>query len=259
MNCPGRDAQGCVVEGVPTWLIGKISLWVDNAGSPRLGIAGTEARAALETAVASWMDVVCEGGAPPELELVVEGTRANAKPGFTPGAININSISFVDTDWTGPKGAAATTRATVDKQTGEIVDVDILINSGEFAIAIAPGPDEMSLVGILAHEVGHLIGLDHSNVRDATMRDGAETTTAAQTVELESLAPDDVAGVCAVYETAPVRPTEPTDPKPDPNQAAPSNGEKGCALRSPGGSRESSGRFALALAACVAILRARRR
>jgi hypothetical protein len=252
MDCYARDAQGCRASGVPVWLIGKISLWVDESGSPRLGITGAETRAAMDSVVASWMDVVCKDGAPPELDLVVEGTRRNARAGFSPGAVNINSIDFVDSGWTGPKGAAAVTTATVNEQTGELVDVDIRINSGEFPIAITPGPNELSLLGLLTHEVGHLIGLDHSPVKEATMRDGAETTGASQVVELESLAPDDIAGVCAIYETAPVRPTQPTEPDPT---ATPGGGDGTCALHSPAGTGGSPGAIALAFAAVVALRR----
>jgi hypothetical protein len=75
MDCYARDAQGCKASGVPVWLTGKISLWVDESGATRLGITGAETRAAMESVVASWMDVFCKDGAPPELDLVVEGTR----------------------------------------------------------------------------------------------------------------------------------------------------------------------------------------
>jgi hypothetical protein len=252
MDCYARDAQGCKASGVPVWLTGKISLWVDESGSPRLGITGAETRAAMESVVASWMDVVCKDGAPPELDLVVEGTRPDARAGFKRGAVNINSIDFVDSGWTGPKGAAAVTTDTVNGQTGELIDVDIQINSGEFSIALAPGPDELSLIGLLTHEVGHLIGLDHSPVKDATMRDGAETSEAAQVSELESLATDDIAGACAIYETAPVRPSQPNEPDP---YATPRGGDGGCALHSPAGTRESSGFLVAALAAAAVVRR----
>jgi hypothetical protein len=54
---------------------------------------------------------------------------------------------------------------------GEILDVDLVVNpAGDFVIAAAPPPpDSFDLPGILVHEIGHALGLDHTGIQGATM------------------------------------------------------------------------------------------
>lgn len=60
------------------------------------------------------------------------------------------------------------------------------------------GPFDMDIQGVAAHEYGHALGLDHSLVAGATMQGGAS----GNQVENRSLAPDDIAGVQALYGVA---------------------------------------------------------
>lgn len=89
-------------------------------------------------------------------------------------------------------------------QTGEILDADIVFNADQFDFvdveALAecdPSRDRSTFdfENTLVHEIGHLIGFDHVNISDATMHAEAR---ACETIK-RSLAPDDEAGICAVY------------------------------------------------------------
>jgi hypothetical protein len=54
----------------------------------------------------------------------------------------------------------------------------------------------IDLQNTVTHEVGHVLGLAHSDVQGATMA----ATTGAGEISKRTLAPDDLAGICAVYQ-----------------------------------------------------------
>jgi len=94
----------------------------------------------------------------------------------------------------------ALTILTYNKQSGAIVDADILLKDVDpthFCLYnCAQGLN--NLRNTLTHESGHFIGLDHSPDMDATMYAYA----AAGDVKKITLAQDDLNGACTVYRTA---------------------------------------------------------
>lgn len=69
------------------------------------------------------------------------------------------------------------------------MDADILLPSLETIADFNP-------IAIIAHELGHMLGLDHSDDGSALMRNGFWP---ALSYEYTSLRPDDIAGVTALY------------------------------------------------------------
>ncbi len=196
-NCV-QDQNGCLVTGEPlAWRRRDVSVAVDPAGSARLGITAAQTAEVLQRAFDSWQQVSCPLGGRPSLSLRVADPR--------PGAMNEGDalVTYVDTGWTSPKGYGAITELTVDGDTGAIEHALLHINSETHALAIDAQAPAVDLQAVLTHEVGHLIGLDHSRVPGATM---VAETQAFGTSELRSLDADDIAGVCALY---PVREPEP--------------------------------------------------
>ena len=57
----------------------------------------------------------------------------------------------------------------------------------------SPGPADLG--SIVTHEIGHFIGIGHSEIEEATMF----ASNARESVEKRTLAPDDIAAVCTVY------------------------------------------------------------
>jgi hypothetical protein len=189
-NC-AQDQNGCVVTGEPlAWKGRDVSVAVDPAGSARLGITAEQTAQVLQRAFDSWQQVSCPSGERPSLSLRVAEVSV--------GSMNEGDaiVTYVDTGWPYPRSYGAVTELTVDADTGAISNALLHINSETHALAIDAQAPAIDLEAVLTHEVGHLIGLDHSRVAGATM---VAETQAFGTRELRSLDADDIAGVCALY------------------------------------------------------------
>jgi MYXO-CTERM domain-containing protein len=162
--------------------------------------------------------------------------------GLAPRAANDrrNTIIFRDTSWCGldstggcdptrPYDPAAPAMTTVSARltTGEILDADIEINALNFAWADRVAHPELvvryDLQNVLTHEIGHLLGLDHSCFLAGQSRpsdnagqpvpDCANAPASVQAttmfpsnvpgdLEKRTLEPDDRAAVCGIYPAA---------------------------------------------------------
>ena len=157
----------------------------------------------------------------------------------------VSVIKFRDTTWCRPAvdgkpmkchshaAAGVTTAVYVnepgDPRDGELVDADIELNGVDFALAVdgqSDGPPgcQADLANTLTHEVGHLLGLEHTCLTpaDAPHVDGAGQPVPLCTSPLTpaqidatmfpfqecgetskaSLSDDEVAAMCAIYPTA---------------------------------------------------------
>jgi hypothetical protein len=114
------------------------------------------------------------------------------------------SVSWVTTSeaWSaiGSKAELARTQLSYRVQSGTLVDANILVNLGDHAFSLDETclDDRYDLRYTLTHELGHLFGLDHSEVVAATM--SAKATEGD--CEGRSLEADDLAGYCAIYPAA---------------------------------------------------------
>lgn len=211
-TCGIHPTTRCPTSGLPLyWPDTCVTFGVNQAGSPKWGITYDEANEAAQRAFQSWISADCGGGQRPSMGVValgqvecdrVEYNYPETGEDFPPGP-NANIIVFRDASWpyaedpTSERTTLALTTITYLKDTGEIVDADIEINSAKVQLSTSNTNITNDLQAILTHEAGHFLGLAHSEVQEATMHRLYNVNVGDAT--LRSLANDDRRGICDLY------------------------------------------------------------
>ncbi len=183
-------------------------------------ISQDNVEAVFERAFARWQTIDCGDGASPPLGFFLsENPGTHPAPEFLNTGTNENTMAFVS-DWArrgyAPNAFALTT-TWFRLSDGQILDADMVLNEQHWIIydcgdAPCPAPSEdlceggcpsaavaggvVDLENTVTHEVGHFLGLAHSDADEmATMWACAE----ANEVFKRDLSADDIEGLCAVY------------------------------------------------------------
>lgn len=195
-----RNAQGCYEQGAPLfWPSTCLSFAVQRAGSKTSEIDYETADAIIEAAFVKWNTVDC-GGAQPSFRFVNKGAVDCRKAEYNQEAGNANIFMFRDDDWPYENqiDTLALTTVTYNVETAEIYDSDVEVNTAQALFTTTDVPPEKGadLDAVITHEIGHFLGLAHSEVNAATMRGiGYQLGTTG----LRTLADDDIQGVCEIY------------------------------------------------------------
>jgi hypothetical protein len=124
--------------------------------------------------------------------------------GFVPSATqafdNRNHVFWMFSGWPYDPTLLAVTFRYFDRSDGRLLDADIVFNGQRYGWAVGGHGRGYDIENSAAHEVGHFSGLGHSTDPEATMYGSAR----AGETKKRSLAGDDVAGLAAVYGSAPV-------------------------------------------------------
>jgi hypothetical protein len=195
------DAAGCLQEGYRVgWESDCITVSVQGGGATSAGISYDALRASVERAFEAWTSVACPGGGMPSIHVEVQGPVSCSLAEYNGDKGNANIVMVRDESWPyagQSPDALGFTRINFDLDSGALFDADIELNGFEEPLAVGrmPKAGEVDLDSVMTHEVGHLLGLDHSTDLEATMRSGYEKGS----IELRTPSADDIAGICEIY------------------------------------------------------------
>ena len=202
----------CSEGGEPLiWKNPCLSYAIDHRGSVWMDFEDVET--AVEASFEAWGTADCGGSTPGLIFKRLQSSTCQIVEFNTTG--NVNTIAFLDpfkdpcadADGAGySPHAFAVTVVWHNTNTGEILDADMMINDQLATPFNAGGPyancpdtgclsNDADLANIVTHEVGHFIGVGHSNVLEATMHANTERGS----VEKRTLGEDDIDAVCDIY------------------------------------------------------------
>lgn len=168
----------------------------------------------FEQAFQAWQNADCGGGKTPSIAIEYQGPVTCDAQEYNKELGNANVIIFRDESWPymGTSSTLALTTVTFHKDTAEIYDADMEINSANVTLSTGT-PITFDLLSIATHEAGHFLGMAHNtDIQQTTMypdyKGGDDS--------LRSLEPDDMAGICAIY--------KPDEPNSDTCDATPRHG-----------------------------------
>jgi len=186
----------------PTWwpreaVEGCLAIAEDHTGTVDLD----GEHAILLRAIATWNEAATSCGVPLCLVDVGEVDPAQGL-GYNSEGPNYNLVTYVADKATwdvrnNPSAIAATTYTQVITS-GKLVDADIEVNDGGWRFSDRePVPtDAFDLEAILLHELGHVIGFDHTTDRASTMYPSENQSSATAR---RGLSEADVIGVCEAF------------------------------------------------------------
>ncbi|MBI4865528.1 MAG: matrixin family metalloprotease [Candidatus Wallbacteria bacterium] len=158
-----------------------------NHGSNITG-TNSDVQAAVDAAFAAWDNVTNVS-----LTVTNDGTTSSSNKN---SGDSVNSVLFQDSLTQSQLGGAlAITFSQFDPSTGFFTDSDIVFNTGFNFFTTTVVSNQFDLQSVLTHEIGHLMGLDHSSLLAATM---FQTSSQGATFQRE-LSPDDIAGIRTTY------------------------------------------------------------
>lgn len=179
--------------GIPlVWTSTPISYYVGKAGSQSLP-DDVEAQI-IQQAFQVWSNVDCA-----RLTFRYEGLIDNPRIASSLTGNNQNHVLWVRSpaNWPFPSNAIAVTKLTWVEETGALQDADIAFRDFDikWSTEEIPKAGHHDLLNTAVHEVGHLLGLEHTPVSSATMYAEAPE----EETQKRDLASDDREGICFLY------------------------------------------------------------
>lgn len=199
-SCP----ESCREEGLPLyWAKSRLDYSYNERGFP--GLSESELRSIIGASFRSWESVTCEDGRSVGLTLSARERPTSLQEGPKEREPNENVIAHLSpTEWRArgyDSQAYAITAVWFNPEDGEIMGADMLFNGrmDPFGVCSDRGCTERGprtdLSNVATHEIGHFLGLSHSDVPDSTMWCGASP----EEVSKRDLSLDDIAGLCDIY------------------------------------------------------------
>lgn len=192
-------------EGVPLlhWTRSCVTYVFNDQLFSRLPLlTEAEIRKTFNQSYQTWADVDCGDNRSPFFVEQADGTTMTSKAEFVYDEPNeAIVVARTRSEWAALPNhdptALAFTLLWHDKNNGEILDVDMELNTGAGRFANCDKGCSGAMVDLqntITHEAGHLLGLGHTSVRGATMT----TTAIGAETEKRTLEADDKMGYCAL-------------------------------------------------------------
>jgi len=190
-----------------------------------------ELQQAAADAFAAWEGVACPNGGSPRFHAQFQGMvqcdRRETVCGDT--SKNVNAIMFHDHDWPSRSDVLGLTTPSGLTKSGTLNDMDVELNSQDFSFDTPSHPGSYSLRDTLTHEIGHFLGLSHSQASGALM----SVDYGMVALSRELFTSDDIAAICAAYPPgAPLTCKPPAAPVYDACQIEPGMKQEKCVIES---------------------------
>ncbi|MFT6713041.1 MAG: hypothetical protein ACJAVJ_000314, partial [Planctomycetota bacterium] len=172
----------------------NVSVVINDAGSDNILDGSYET--SLRNAIDAWNDV--EGS----VVHLAENTSPDQQARTDWGSSSIHMLYFDENNSSGYFPFGSGTVAITPLWffgSGAISDADVLFNGSSFQFTTAGVPGQFDVQDVATHELGHLLGLDHSGAAGATMFPYVDTTVILH----RSLSQDDAQGMRDAYPSGP--------------------------------------------------------
>lgn len=191
--------RGCYTKGLYLfWKNACVGYTLHHAASK--SVSFEDATRIIDDAFSTWIGSTCaDTGLAPGIGVANLGAVQCTEVRYNSDGPNQNLIVFRDTHWpyNDKFNTLGLTTVTFNAETGEIYDADMEINTSERNLSITDEvpPRGFDLASVVTHEIGHFFGLAHATDSRSTMY----ASYRPGSTSLRNLAPDDVAGLCAIY------------------------------------------------------------
>ncbi|MEO6724099.1 MAG: matrixin family metalloprotease [Blastocatellia bacterium] len=175
--------------GTPIVAGGRITYRLNQAGSDDLPFA--QAERALVASFQAWEDI------PTSAIAFTHGPNTTSTASAGDGQLEMFWLD--NTEMTGDglnlTGVLALSRFQANTATGEITDAATVFNGFRYHWAVDGRADAVDVQEVATHEIGHLIGLNHTMIGGATMY----PRTITGRTQSRTLAPDDAIAASVAY------------------------------------------------------------